>query len=76
MLLANIHAFEVGDDVLANLREYAMANSLFWALAEGHACEISVRLLHPDSCYRSHIADHGFRLVATPWRQVFLSRLS
>ncbi|KAL1971779.1 hypothetical protein VTN31DRAFT_1867 [Thermomyces dupontii] len=39
----NIHAFEVGDDVLANLREYAMANSLFWALAEGHACEISAR---------------------------------
>ncbi|KAL1992556.1 hypothetical protein VTN49DRAFT_4588 [Thermomyces lanuginosus] len=39
----NIHAFEVGDDVLTNLREYAMANSLFWALAEGHACEISAR---------------------------------
>lgn len=41
--LANISAFEVGDEVLENLREYALANSLFWALAEGHACEISVR---------------------------------
>ncbi|KAL2007904.1 hypothetical protein VTN00DRAFT_7886 [Thermoascus crustaceus] len=40
---ANISAFEVGDEVLANLREYALANSLYWALAEGHACEISAR---------------------------------
>jgi len=29
--------------VLPNLREYALANSLFWALSEGHACEISAR---------------------------------
>jgi F-type H+-transporting ATPase subunit gamma len=28
---------------LANLREYALANSLYWALAEGHACEQSAR---------------------------------
>ncbi|MCJ1272737.1 atp3 gamma subunit of the F1 sector of mitochondrial F1F0 ATP synthase [Puttea exsequens] len=35
--------FEIDDSVLANLREYALANSLFWALAEGHACEQSAR---------------------------------
>jgi F-type H+-transporting ATPase subunit gamma len=29
--------------VLANLREYALANSLYWALAEGHAAEQSAR---------------------------------
>ncbi|KAK4550175.1 hypothetical protein LTR36_003142 [Oleoguttula mirabilis] len=39
----NFSAFEVDDEVLANLREYALANSLFWALAEGHACEQSAR---------------------------------
>jgi len=39
----NISAFEIDDEALANLREYALANSLFWALAEGHACEISAR---------------------------------
>ncbi|KAI1920232.1 atp3 gamma subunit of the F1 sector of mitochondrial F1F0 ATP synthase [Ophidiomyces ophidiicola] len=39
----NVVAFEVDDGVLANLREYALANSLYWALAEGHACEISAR---------------------------------
>ncbi|KAK4996774.1 atp3 gamma subunit of the F1 sector of mitochondrial F1F0 ATP synthase [Elasticomyces elasticus] len=39
----NFSAFEIDDEVLANLREYSLANSLFWALAEGHACEQSAR---------------------------------
>ncbi|KAI0021013.1 ATP synthase F1 gamma [Xylariomycetidae sp. FL0641] len=39
----NFSAFEVDEELLGNLREYALANSLFWALAEGHACEISAR---------------------------------
>lgn len=42
-ILANFAAFEIDDEVLGNLREYALANSLFWALAEGHACEQSAR---------------------------------
>lgn len=40
---ANFAAFEIDDEVLGNLREYSLANTLFWALAEGHACEISAR---------------------------------
>ncbi|KAK7725963.1 atp3 gamma subunit of the F1 sector of mitochondrial F1F0 ATP synthase [Botryosphaeria dothidea] len=40
---ANISSFEVSDESLPNLREYSLANSLFWALAEGHACEQSAR---------------------------------
>ncbi|KAK0731645.1 ATPase, F1 complex, gamma subunit domain-containing protein [Lasiosphaeris hirsuta] len=39
----NYSAFEVEEDVLPNLREYGLANSLYWALSEGHACEISAR---------------------------------
>jgi len=39
----NFSAFEIDDEVLANLREYALSNSLYWALAEGHACEQSAR---------------------------------
>ncbi|KAJ5084871.1 gamma subunit of F0F1-type ATP synthase [Penicillium alfredii] len=39
----NISSFEVDDEALASLREYALANNLFWAMAEGHACEISAR---------------------------------
>jgi F0F1-type ATP synthase gamma subunit len=41
--LANISSYEVDDEVLSSLREYALANNLFWAMAEGHACEISAR---------------------------------
>jgi len=39
----NFSAFEIDDEVLSNLREYALSNSLFWALTEGHACEMSAR---------------------------------
>ncbi|KXX82856.1 ATP synthase subunit gamma, mitochondrial [Madurella mycetomatis] len=39
----NFSAFEVDEELLSNLREYALANSLYWALSEGHACEISAR---------------------------------
>jgi F-type H+-transporting ATPase subunit gamma len=39
----NWSAFEIDEELLPNLREYSLANSLFWALAEGHACEISAR---------------------------------
>jgi F-type H+-transporting ATPase subunit gamma len=39
----NFAAFEIDDEVLGNLREYALANSIYWALAEGHACEQSAR---------------------------------
>jgi len=39
----NFAAFEIDDEVLGNLREYTLANALFWALAEGHACEQSAR---------------------------------
>ena len=37
------------------MREYALANSLFWALAEGHACEISARRNAMDVSTHSRI---------------------
>ena len=41
---ANFSSFEIEDEsLLTNLREYSLANSLYWALCEGHACEISAR---------------------------------
>jgi hypothetical protein len=42
---ANFSAYEADEETLSNLREYALANSLFWAMAEGHACEISVSFI-------------------------------
>lgn len=50
----NYSAFEVDEELLSNLREYSLANTLFWALAEGHACEISARqqaMDVSDSCF-------------------------
>jgi len=41
--VANISSYEVDDEVLTSLREYALANTLFWARAEGPAGEISAR---------------------------------
>jgi F-type H+-transporting ATPase subunit gamma len=32
-------AYEIEDDVLTNLKEFALANAVYWALVEGHACE-------------------------------------
>ncbi|KUI60401.1 ATP synthase subunit gamma, mitochondrial [Cytospora mali] len=39
----NFSAFEVEEELLPNLQEYALANAIFWGLAEGHACEQSAR---------------------------------
>lgn len=52
----NFAAFEIDDEVLSNLREYALANSLFWALAEGHACEQSARRNAMDVRYNPPIS--------------------
>lgn len=49
----NFSAFEVDDELLSNLREYALANNLFWALAEGHACEISARQQAMDNASKN-----------------------
>jgi len=40
---ANFAEFEVEEEELGNLSEYALANALFWGLAEGHAVEQSAR---------------------------------
>lgn len=39
----NFAAYEIEDDVLANLSEFTFANSIYWALVEGHACELNAR---------------------------------
>ena len=61
----NFTAFEIDDEVLSNLREYALANSLFWALTEGHACEQSARRNAMDVRYLSLsvISSIAFKLI-------------
>ena len=52
---SNFAAFEIDDETLPNLREYALANALYWALAEGHACEQSARRNAMDVSAGYHI---------------------
>ena len=40
---ANFTQFEIDDEVVGNLKEYHLANDLYWALAEGHAAEQAAR---------------------------------
>lgn len=42
-LSENFSAFEIDEELLPNLQEYALANAIYWGLAEGHACEQSAR---------------------------------
>jgi F-type H+-transporting ATPase subunit gamma len=55
----NFAAFEIDDEVLGGLREYSLANSLFWALSEGHACEISARRNAMDVSFLSALSPLG-----------------
>ncbi|RKP10181.1 ATP synthase F1, gamma subunit [Thamnocephalis sphaerospora] len=40
---AKFSQYEIEDDVLDNLYEYQFANTLFWALTEGHAAEMAAK---------------------------------
>ncbi|CAG8542027.1 3172_t:CDS:2 [Paraglomus brasilianum] len=37
----NFAAYEIEDDVLENLQEFAFANSIYWGLVESHAAEMA-----------------------------------
>ncbi|KAI9478759.1 MAG: ATP synthase F1, gamma subunit [Benjaminiella poitrasii] len=39
----NFAVYEIEDDVLANLQEFAFANTLHWAMVEGHAAEMCAK---------------------------------
>lgn len=65
----NWSAFEIDDEELPNLQEYALANSLYWALAEGHACEQSARRNAMDvSSHRTFVVCNSANRSRTPPR--------
>ncbi|KAI7863579.1 ATP synthase F1, gamma subunit [Spinellus fusiger] len=39
----NFAVYEIEDDVLAHLQEFNFANSIYWAMVEGHAAEMSAK---------------------------------
>ena len=47
--LAGFKTYEMEDDVTKDLSEFALANAIFSALVEGHACEISSRYVYIHS---------------------------
>ncbi|KAF5858036.1 atp3 gamma subunit of the F1 sector of mitochondrial F1F0 ATP synthase [Aspergillus alliaceus] len=67
---ANISSFEIDDQALANLREYALANSLFWAMAEGHACEISARR---NAMEAKRLEERWFQILYNRQRQAAIT---
>lgn len=56
----NFSAFEIDEELLPNLQEYALANAIYWGLAEGHACEQSARRNAMDVSDR-HLCLAGIR---------------
>jgi hypothetical protein len=53
------------DDVTKDLAEFSLANAIYAALIEGHACEISAR--YAVSIVSSPYFNRLWFLVATPW---------
>lgn len=53
------------DDVTKDLAEFSLANAIYAALVEAHACEQSARYVqsHPDVTR----LDISFPTVVTPW---------
>ncbi|KAK9467030.1 ATPase, F1 complex, gamma subunit domain-containing protein [Lipomyces arxii] len=49
----NFSAFEIEEDVLSDMTEFALANGIYWALAEGHACEQSARRSAMDNASKN-----------------------
>ncbi|KAI8900524.1 ATPase, F1 complex, gamma subunit domain-containing protein [Globomyces pollinis-pini] len=39
----SLAAYEIEDDVIGNYQEFMVANTLYWALAEGYASEVTAR---------------------------------
>lgn len=64
-LLAGFRAYEMEDDVTKDLAEFSLANAIYAALVEAHACEQSARYVHHANL--SIISLNIFGAVATPW---------
>lgn len=50
---AGFKAYEMEDDVTKDLAEFSLANAIFAALIEGHACEISARRNAMDNAQKN-----------------------
>ncbi|KAK9386240.1 ATPase, F1 complex, gamma subunit domain-containing protein [Lipomyces mesembrius] len=49
----NFSAYDIEEDLAEDLTEFALANAIYWALAEGHACEQSARRSAMDNASKN-----------------------
>ncbi|KAK9323463.1 ATPase, F1 complex, gamma subunit domain-containing protein [Lipomyces orientalis] len=49
----NFSAYDIEEDLGQDLTEFALANAIYWALAEGHACEQSARRSAMDNASKN-----------------------
>ncbi|KAK9451463.1 ATPase, F1 complex, gamma subunit domain-containing protein [Limtongia smithiae] len=49
----NFSAYELEDELTSDLTEFALANAIYWALAEGYACEQSARRSAMDNASKN-----------------------
>ncbi|KAK9463868.1 ATPase, F1 complex, gamma subunit domain-containing protein [Lipomyces oligophaga] len=49
----NFSAYEVEEDLASDLTEFSLANAIYWALAEGYACEQSARRSAMDNASKN-----------------------
>ena len=63
---AGFRAYEMEDDVTKDLAEFSLANAIYAALVEGHACEQSARYvqIHLNVIRRDNSC---VPTVVTPW---------
>lgn len=55
------------DDVTKDLAEFSLANAIYAALVESHACEQSARYVFFKAVFRVHLLNASSRTVVTPW---------
>ena len=63
---AGFRAYEMEDDVTKDLAEFSLANAIYAALVEAHACEQSARYVqsYPNMIRRDN---SSAPTVGTPW---------
>lgn len=64
---AGFKAYEMEDDVTKDLAEFALANAIYAALVEGHACEQSARYVMPSTVQKIGAYDLPPSSVVMPW---------
>ena len=67
VVAAGFKAYEMEDDVTRDLAEFGLANAIYAALVEGHACEISARYAPMFAALLARLPYCCCFVAVTPW---------